>query len=255
MSEAPDYPPGTPMWVDMSASDLEGAVRFYTELFGWQPEDLGEEAGHYTMMRKDGKMAAAVGPQMNPQAPPSWTSYVATTDAAASAQKAKDAGGQVVMEPFDVMQAGKMAGFLDPAGAFICVWQPGQHQGAEIVNAPGGFTWNELQTRDAEAAKQFYPKTFGWGIKENAYEGGTYIEWTVNGKSIAGCMQMGDNFPPNVPSHWLVYFAVDDADAAVSKIQQLGGRVMMGPMDSPAGRFAVVADPQGAAFAVIKLPA
>ncbi len=242
------------MWVDMSATDLAGAVRFYTELFGWQGEDLGEESGHYTMMRKDGKMAAAIGPQMNPQAPPSWTSYVATTDAAASAKKVKDAGGQVVMEPFEVMQAGHMAGFMDPTGAFICVWQPAQHQGAEHVNAPGGFCWNELQTRDKEAAKKFYSSVFGWTPKEQSFEGGAYIEFELNGKTIAGCLPMGDNFPPNVPSNWLVYFAVDDCDAAVAKIQQLGGKLLMPAMDSPAGRFAAVADPQGAAFAVIKLP-
>ncbi len=242
------------MWVDMSTTDLPAAVRFYSELFGWQGEDLGEEAGHYTMMRKDGKMAAAIGPQMNPQAPPSWTSYMATTDAAESASKVKDAGGQVVMEPFDVMQAGRMAGFMDPSGAFICVWQPGQHRGAELVNAPGGFCWTELHTRDTEAAKRFYPSVFGWGVKENSYEGGTYIEWTVNDRSIAGGMQMGDNYPPQVPPHWLVYFAVDDTDAAVGKIEQLGGKVVMPAMDSPAGRFAVVSDPQGAAFAVIKIP-
>ncbi len=253
MTEAPNYPAGTPIWVDMSASDLAGAVRFYSELFGWTPEDQGEEAGHYTMMRKDGKMAAAVSPQMNPQAPPSWTTYIAG-NAAETAKKVRDAGGQVVMEPFEVMQAGKMAGFMDPTGAFVCVWEPGFHKGAEIVNAPGGFCWNELQTRDLDAAKRFYPAAFGWGVKQNAYEGGVYVEWTVNGRSIGGCMPMGDNFPPQVPSNWLVYFAVDDADAAVAKIQQLGGKVMMGPMDSPAGRFAVVQDPQNATFAVIKLP-
>jgi uncharacterized protein len=242
------------MWVDMSATDLAGAVRFYSDVFGWQAEDLGEPAGHYTMMRKDGKMAAAIGPQMNPQAPPSWTTYVCSHDAGATAQKVRDAGGQVVMEPFAVMESGHMAGFMDSSGAFICVWQPGQHQGAELVNAPGGFCWNELQTRDAEAAKKFYPAVFGWGVQENAHEGGSYIEWQINGRSIAGCLPMGDNFPPNVPSNWLVYFAVEDCDAAVAKIQQLGGKVMMGPMDSPAGRFAAVMDPQGAAFAVIKLP-
>src|SRR3982750_3728651 len=142
MSEAPNYPPGTPMWVDMSASDLPGAVRFYSELFGWQGEDQGEEAGHYTMMRKDGKMAAAITPQMNPQAPPSWTTYIATTDATESAKKVRDAGGQVVVGAVEVMQAGSMACFMDPTGAFVCVWQPGFHRGAEIVNAPGGFCWN-----------------------------------------------------------------------------------------------------------------
>src|SRR3982751_2828925 len=114
MSEAPSYAPGTPIWVDVTSSDLAKATRFYSELFGWQGEDQGEEAGHYTMMRKDGKMVAAISPQMNPQAPPSWTTYIATPDAKATADKVRAAGGQVVMEPFEVMQAGHMAGFLDP---------------------------------------------------------------------------------------------------------------------------------------------
>lgn len=253
MSEAPNYPPGTPMWVDMSATDLPAAVRFYSELFGWQAEDLGEEAGHYTMMRKDGKMAAAIGPQMNPQAPAMWTTYVHSPDAKATAQKVKDAGGQVVMEPFEVMQAGHMAGFMDPTGAFICVWQPGQHQGAEHVNAPGGFCWNELQTTDIEKVKSFYQQTFNWEGKTSAYEGGSYTEWHLNGRPIGGGMSMGDNMPPGVPPNWLVYFAVDDTDAAIATIQKNGGNIVMGPMDSPPGRFAVATDQQGAAFAVIKL--
>ncbi len=252
-SSAPSYPPGTPMWVDLTSPDVQGAARFYGELFGWEAEDLGDQAGHYHMFRKDGKQVAAASPPMNPGQPPAWTTYIATDDANATAAKVREAGGQVAMEPFDVMDAGRMAVFQDPAGAFIAVWQPGNHKGAELANEPGSFTWNELQTRDMNAAKQFYPKVFGWGVKDNAAGPMTYTEWQVNGRSIAGGMAMDPSMPANVPPNWLVYFAVDDTDAAAAKAQQLGGRIMMPPMDSPAGRFAVLTDPAGAAFAIIKI--
>jgi hypothetical protein len=241
------------MWVDLTSPDVKAAARFYGELFGWQAEDLGEQAGNYHMFRKDGKMVAAASAPMAPGQPPAWTTYVATDDANATAAKVREAGGQVAMEPFDVMDAGRMAVFQDPTGAFIAVWQPGNHKGAELANEPGSFTWTELQTRDINAAKQFYPKVFGWGIKDSASGPMTYTEWQVNGRSIAGGMPMDPSIPANIPPNWLVYFAVEDTEAAVAKAQQLGGRVMMPPMDTPAGKFAVLADPTGAAFAVIKI--
>jgi uncharacterized protein len=249
----PDYPPGTPMWVDVTVPDVASAARFYGQLFGWDAEDMGEEAGHYTMFRKGGKMVAAASPPMNPQAPPSWTTYFSTTDATASAKAVKDAGGQVVMEPFDVMDAGRMAGFLDPGGGFFAVWQPGQHKGAELSNATGSFCWNELHTRDLNGAKQFYPKALGLGVKEQTYGDSTYVEWQLNDRSVAGAMPMDPSMPAQMPPFWLVYFAVDDTDAAVSKVQELGGTVRMAAMDAPPGRFAIVSDPFGAAFGVIKL--
>jgi len=121
------------------------------------------------------------------------------------------------------------------------------------VNEPGSFTWNELHTRDLNGAKQFYPKAFGWGVKENAYGESTYVEWQVNGRSIAGAMPMDPSMPAQMPPFWLVYFAVEDTDAAISKVQELGGKVLMGPFDAPPGKFAIVSDPFGAAFAVIKV--
>ena len=243
------------MWVDVTIPDVVAGARFYGQLFGWDAEDMGEEAGHYTMFRKGGKMVAAASPPQNPQAPPSWTTYFATTDASASAKAVKDAGGQVVMDAFDVMDAGRMAGFMDPGGAFFCAWQPGQHKGAELVNEPGSFTWNELHTRDLNAAKQFYPKVFGLGVKENAYGDSTYVEWQLGGRSIAGAMTMDPSMPAQMPSFWLVYFAVADTDAAVAKAKELGGKVLAGPMDAPPGRFAILSDPFGASFAVIKIAA
>jgi hypothetical protein len=158
------------------------------------------------------------------------------------------------MDAFDVMGAGRMAVFQDPTGAYISVWQRGEHKGAELFNQPGSFTWNELQTRDIAAAKRFYPAVFGWGVKDNAMGPMTYTEWQVDGRSIAGGMTMDPGVPAEVPPYWLVYFAVDDTDAAVSKVQELGGKVWVPAFDSPAGRFAIVSDPNGATFAVIKVP-
>jgi predicted enzyme related to lactoylglutathione lyase len=254
MTTNPSYAPGVPMWVDLSSTDLGGATAFYTGLFGWDAEDMGEEAGHYTMMRKDGKTVAAVGPVMNPGQPSAWTTYVATQDANASATKVREAGGQVAMDAFDVMDAGRMAVFQDPSGAFISVWEPKNHKGAELVNEPGSLAWNELQSRDIDAAKLFYPKVFGWGIKDNPMGPGmTYTEWQVDGRSIAGGMAMMPGAPARVPSNWLVYFAVADVDDAVAKAEASGGRVLMPRSESPAGPFAVISDPQGAAFAVIQV--
>ena len=244
----PEYEPGVPMWVDLSTSDVDGARRFYTSFFGWEAQDLGAEAGGYNMMRLRGKMVSGLGPVMNPQQPPAWTTYVCSTDAPATAQKVREAGGQVVMEPFDVMGQGHMGVFQDPGGAYIAVWQPGQHRGAEIVNEPNSFSWNELATRDIDGAKRFYGQVFGWGNETH----GDYTEWKVGGRSIAGAMPMGDRYPPQVPPHWLVYFTVEDCDASAQKAQQLGAQVLVQPMDVEPGRFAVIRDPQGATFGIIK---
>jgi uncharacterized protein len=148
-----------------------------------------------------------------------------------------------------------MAVFADPTGAVFSVWQSGAHKGAELVNKPVSFSWNELETRDMSKAKDFYSKVFGWGAKSNPMpDGGEYVEFQVNGKPVAGGQQMGANFPPQVPPHWLVYFTVQNTDDTVKRAQELGGKVMSGPFDIPQGRMAVFTDPNGAAFAVIALP-
>jgi predicted enzyme related to lactoylglutathione lyase len=251
----PTYAPGTPSWVDLGSPDVEASKRFYGQLFGWvanvapQPEAMG-----YTMFALGGKTVAGLGPLMNPQQPPAWSTYVSTENADATAAKVKEAGGQVLVAPMDVMDMGRFAVFMDAGGAAISVWQPKSYQGAELANAPGSFCWNELATRDMEGAKKFYQAVFGWGAKTQSMGGeGSYTEWQLGGKSIAGGMPMGSNFPPQVPPHWLTYFAVEDTDASIAKAQQLGGKSMMPAMDSPAGRFGVLQDPQGAIFAVIKV--
>jgi uncharacterized protein len=249
----PSYPAGTPIWVDLGTPDLEGSIRFYGRLFGWDAADLGEQAGHYTMFRQDGKVVAAVGPHMDANQPTAWNTYMATDNAEETAKKVTDNGGQVLMAPFAVMDQGTMAVFMDPTGAAFSVWQPAIMKGAELVNTPNSFSWNELMTRDMAAAKNFYTKVFPWGAKANDMPNGQkYTEWQVDGKSIAGGMPITADMPPNIPPHWLVYFAVADTDDIVKRAQELGGKVMAPPQDIPQGRFAVLEDPQGAAFGVIR---
>lgn len=240
-------PPGTPIWVDLMTGDLDGGRRFYQELFGWtSDEPAPPEYGGYAMFRHEGKIVAGSGPVME-GGHPAWNTYVHTADAAATAAKVREAGGEVIAEPMQVMDAGTLAVFRDPTGAFISVWQPGTHGGSEKFNEPVSLGWNELNTRDVEAAKAFYGKVFGWGNK-----GDDYVEWQLGDKSIAGGMDLNKlPLPESVPSHWLVYFTVADVDASAARVTELGGTINMPPMDIPnMGRFGVFTDPQGAVFAM-----
>jgi uncharacterized protein len=250
-NSAPNFAPGAPCWIELSSGDLGAANQFYSQLFGWQAEDQGEQMGHYYIYRQGGQMIA--GGMTNPQGN-YWVTYVCTQNAEAAANAAREAGGQVIVGPMQVMDLGSMAVVTDPAGAALGIWQPNQHKGSELVNAPFGFCWNELETRDLEAAKRFYPKVFGWGVHSNPMpQGGEYVEWQTDGRSVAGAQAMGPQFPANVPPHWLVYFAVNDTDAIATKAQSLGGKLLAPAMDIPQGRFAVLSDPQGAPFGIIKL--
>ncbi len=245
--ETTTYAPGTPTWTDLSSSDVDAGRRFYQELFGWTTDEpAGPEFGGYAMFRSDGKLVAGSGPTME-GGHPAWNTYMRTADAAATTQKVRDAGGEVVVEPMQVMDAGTMAVFKDPTGAYFSVWQDGQHTGAELFNQPGAMVWNELGTRDVEAAKTFYGAVFGWTNK-----GDDYIEWQIDGRTVGGCNDIAKiGLPDQIPPHWLVYFAVKNVDEAVDRAKQLGGTVNMPPMDIPEmGRFAVLADPQGAVFAI-----
>jgi predicted enzyme related to lactoylglutathione lyase len=243
------------MWVDHTSPDVQRSAQFYGQLFGWQAQDMGEQMGHYTMFTYKGKTVGATTPPMSEGTPPSWSTYIATANVEETARKVAEAGGKTIVAPMQVMDQGSMAVFTDPTGAFFCVWQPAAHKGAELVNTPVSFCWNELATRDLNAAKDFYKKVFGYGVKSNPMpEGGEYVEWQVNGRSVGGAMAMGSMYPPQVPPHWLVYFAVANTDETVKKAQELGGNVINPGMDTPQGRMAVLSDPQGAAFAIIQLP-
>jgi predicted enzyme related to lactoylglutathione lyase len=255
MPKIDEYDPGTPSWVDLASPDLPASVSFYGDLFGWDADDQGPDAGGYTIFRMGGEPISGAGPVMMEGQPTAWTTYVSVADADAAVAKAKDAGAMVFVEPMDVMDVGRMAVFADPTGAAIAVWQPKAHKGAGIVSEPGALCWNELASRDTTAAQAFYRSVFGWEAASSDVGGMTYFEWKLGGNTIGGMMPMPDEVPAEVPSYWMAYFAVADGDAAVAKATKGGASVTVPPTDIPAGRFAVLSDPQGAMFGVIQLKA
>lgn len=254
MSEIDTYTPGTPCWVELATTDMDESRAFYTGLFGWDYEVAGPEAGNYVIPQLKGRAVAGMMTMSDEERaqgiPPHWRTYVSVANADDTAARAKDLGGTVVMEAFDVMDLGRMCAIIDPEGAFIAAWQPKAHVGAGIVYEPGTFGWAELCSRDLERSKSFYSGLFGWTAK--ASEGMDYTEWQVGGNSVGGLMaitpEMGE-----VPPSWLVYFVCDDTDGVCAKATQRGGAVSVPPTDIPPGRFAVAADPQGAVFAVITM--
>jgi predicted enzyme related to lactoylglutathione lyase len=255
MSGRTSYVPGTPCWVDLGTPDIEAAASFYGGLFGWEIPELpnSAELGGYRRAKKDGADVGGVMPLMQEGEPPAWRTYVAVADADATAAAVRDAGGTVIVEPMDVMELGRMAIFVDPQGALFGIWQPGTFVGAAHVNEPGAVGWNELATRDPDAAKTFYNAVFGWGVEEQDIpDGGTYYEWRLGEETVGGMLDMRGRIPDEVPTHWLTYFGCEDADAALERVEQLGGSLLFGPMDVSAGRFAVVGDPFGARFAVMR---
>lgn len=257
MAEMTAYAPGTPNWVDATSPNLDASVAFYRELFGWEAVDAaagGGDAGGYQMFQLRGRFVAGIGPVQDDGAPPSWSTYIASPDAWDTADAISAAGGTVVMDPFPIADAGRMLVATDPAGATFSVWEAGEHAGAGLVNEPGAFAWSELNTRDPEAAFAFYAEVFGWQARTTEMGGGgSYTEFLLDGRSVAGGIDMRGRVPDDIPAHWLTYFAVDDTDAAVARVEELGGQVMVPATDIDPGRFAVVADEAGAFFAVIAL--
>lgn len=255
MSERTSYANGVPSWVDLSTSDPDAAKRFYGELFGWTADDAGppEETGGYAMFKKGDKLVAGVGPLMGEGQPTVWQTYFAVDDADATAAKAQEAGAQVLVAPMDVMEAGRMAVIMHPGAGVFGLWQAGMHKGAQLVNEPGAVTWNELQSRDVDGAKALLSATFGHTFEDSEMEGMTYAMLLVDGQRVGGMMPTPPGVPAGVPSFWLTYFGVDDADATSALARERGGSVIMEPMTMPGvGRFGVLTDPQGATFAVIQ---
>lgn len=246
------YEPGTPSWVDLGSPDPAAAAAFYSGLFGWELVDQGPDAGGYRMAYLRGRPVAGLGPQQQP-GPPYWTTYVSVPDADAVAKGVRAAGGQVYLDPMDVLDVGRMGVFADPTGAAFAVWQPRSHIGAGIVNEPGAMCWNELATRDPAVAKAFYPAVLGWTPADQEVGAVNYTEWRLGDRTIAGMMPMDDRWPAEMPPHWMVYFAVEDADDSAARAEQLGGTVVVPPTDIPPGRFAVLQDPHGATFSIIRM--
>ena len=256
MADTKTFVVGAPVWVDLSTTDPAAARAYYSKLFGWKVEvEPDPAAGGYAMARIGDKIVAGIGGSQDPHAPAAWMVYIGTHDADGVAKKVEAAGGKVVAAPFQIMNAGRMAVFQDPTGAFISIWEPKDMQGSDVMRSPNTFAWAELNSRGVDKAKAFYTKVFGWGEKVSPMGENEppYTEFKQGGDSIAGAMEMNPMVPKEVPSYWMVYFGAEDVDTAYRKALDAGGRDMLPPQDFPGGRFAIVADPQGAAFGIMKM--
>jgi predicted enzyme related to lactoylglutathione lyase len=248
MGERDRYEHGTFSWTDLSTPDAGASKEFYGGLLGWDfKDDPIPGGGVYVMARLGDRAAAAVFETTERH--PAWASYVTVDDADAITARARELGANVLAEPFEVMDVGRMATLQDPSGAVFCVWQPRRSIGAQVVNGPGALSLNQLNTSDPEAAQSFYSDLFGWRIEQVSGTDTQY--WGVyRGERLNGGMMP---LPPGAPapSHWLVYFGTDDVDAAADQIGSAGGTVMVPPQDVPGGRILVAQDPQGAVFALL----
>ncbi len=239
---------GSPCWTELGTSDLDAAKRFYTGLFGWRPEtDPRPEAGGYTIAHLGDAAVAALAPLFQESQPVAWNVTFSVADADAAAEAVRAAGGTVLLGPMDVFDAGRFTVATDPGGAVFQMWQPRDFPGAGLLNAPGSLGWVELMTRAPERVTDFYTTVFGWSVNPSEQ----YTQWGIGGADFGGMVTMGDRFPPEVPSHWLPYFAVADVDATAQVATESGAGVLMEPTSVPDGpRIAVLKDPQGAVFGI-----
>jgi len=250
------HAPGDFCWVELGTTDQNAAKKFYTSLFGWAYQDfpMGPDAS-YTMFDINGRNTGAAYTLMKEQrelgVPPHWMIYIATESADASAKKAEQLGGKVLKAPMDVFDVGRMAVIQDPTGAVFCAWQAKSHPGFRIEGVDGTFCWGDLNTPDRERAGEFYSKLFRWKLgKED--EDPAHAYWHIqNGEKFIGGMPPTGNRPKS-PPHWMAYFQVSDCDASAKKAQELGAKLYMPPTSIEDLRFSIVADPQGAAFAIVR---
>lgn len=244
--------PGMPAWVDLMTDDPEAARKFYGELFGWTFDVGGPESGHYTMCKRNGRQIAGIaakppnGPYSN-----AWTLYLAADDVDATCTKITASGGRVTMPPMQVMDAGKMAIVQEPTGGAFGLWQAGTHLGFTTRDEPGSFAWTELNTRDLARALRFFEAVFGYRAEK--MPGMEYMTLHVGSATAGGILQMDKNWPPELPPHWMTYFAVASTDQSVEQVKSLGGTLQVPPFDTPYGRMSVVTDPQKSVFSVIQL--
>lgn len=257
MGAMTEYKHGQFSWVDLMAHDMAAAKEFYGGLFGWNCNDQDTQGGPpYGIFQLNGSDVAGVG-QMNDEmkaqgVPPIWNSYVFVDNADDAVAKAAELGGAVLVPVMDVMDAGRMAVIQDPTGGTVSFWQAGAHCGATLVNEPNTFCWNELATRDVEAARDYYGRLFGWQFREHAESPSKYYIIECAGRDNGGLMEMTEEWG-EVPPHWTVYFSVSSVDETIEKLKELGGNSMMDPFDVEVGRIGVVGDAQGAMFNLIQL--
>lgn len=253
MPERSRYNPGTPCWVDIATPDLDGAIGFYGELFGWEMRPAAQVPG-YVIAEVRGRAVAGLNRAAG-VARPWWCGHIAVADIGIAVVNAEAAGAEVLDGPRRVPSLGRTALLSDPAGAAFGMWQAGGFHGAGLVDEPGAFCWSELAVPDADAAAAFYQEVFGWAGRSSliAEDTAVYTEFLLGDEVVAGMVQMTDEWPPEIPAHWMVYFAVDDCDEAAEIVEDLGGTVSIPPFDGQSGRIAVADDPQGAVFSIIEL--
>jgi predicted enzyme related to lactoylglutathione lyase len=242
-----------PAWVDLATTDPAAARAFYGAVFGWDidvnPDPL---YGGYAIAKVGGQDAAGIGGTQSPDQPSAWSVYIGTDDIDGLSRRVTDAGGTVVAPAFDVGDQGRMAVFQDPSGAFISAWQAAQMLGFRSEGA-NAFSWAELNARGVNALLPFYERVFGWTAKSTSMGDQPYVEFEIDGDSIAGAAEMNPMAPAEMPNYWLAYFEVDDVDASHQKAVGAGGRELVAPTEFPGGRFAIAGDPQGAVFGLLKL--
>lgn len=250
------YQQGEPCWVELCTHDWQGAKSFYQALFGWGHNDMETPEGYYTTMQIEGDDVAAMYqmPSSYPKdVPTHWTIYFAVADVEATVAKAVSAGGELLAGPHDVGNAGKMALLSDPEGSRFALWQAKEHIGIGQKFVNNSLCWVELACKDTAKASDFYSEVLGYTTKQTDMGEFMYTEWCVAEQSIGGMMQMTEEWG-DIPAHWMTYFTVDDCDAMAERVKALGGSVCVPPTDiEQVGRFAVVNDPQGGVFSIIKL--
>jgi uncharacterized protein len=258
MNETKAHTPGSFCWADLATNDPKAAKAFYENLFGWTSEDIpmGDDQ-FYTMLNIGGKNVAALyklnEQQLSQGVPPHWLSYISVANAEETTTKVETLGGKVILPAFDVFDVGRMAVLQDPTEAVFAIWQPIKHIGAQLINQPRTMCWNELNTKNIEAAKAFYTKLFDWHDETKNYGQYAYTEFFKDGKPVAGMMQITEEWG-DVPPHWMVYFAVEDCDQSAQRAEALGGKICVQPTDIPqVGRFSVITDPDKATFSIIQL--
>ena len=249
------HPVGSPCWVDLATPDAAAARRFYTELFGWTYDIGGPEMGFYAMIRRGEDFVGGIGqPPPEMAMPAAWTVYLSTDDAAATLAAVQAKGGKLLFGPMEIPGTGVQVVAVDPTGAVFGFWQAKPFIGATVQGEVGSLAWCEVNTRRGDEARDFYAGIFGF--TSTAMEGGiVYHTLHLDGVPRCGVLQMNERWPETIPPHWMVYFAVANADAAVARLRELGGSVHMPPFDTPFGRIAVVADPAGATFSLLQPPA
>jgi predicted enzyme related to lactoylglutathione lyase len=257
VSERTGYRPGEFCWVELISPDVDAAARFYGDLLGWERERYEPDPEGYWYFRRDGKLIAGLETVRTEGQVPAWLGYVRVDDVTATAGKVGDAGGTILAEPLAVPgDAGSLAVCQDTEGAVFALWQPGELKGAQLVNELGCWTWNNLMTRDVDAARDFYGQVFSWAAAQPPGAPDFIWNWQVDGQrfpeGLGGLMRMGTDMPSDAPPNWQVYFIVENMETAVEKNKAAGGSLVFGPIDTPIARMAVVFDPQGATVALLE---